>query len=50
MLLAEISAPGRLSFVLEYEASGVVKLLERWARIGVRRSSSSKRGSARDVS
>jgi hypothetical protein len=27
----------------------VVKLLERWFRIGVRRSSSSRRGRARDV-
>lgn len=50
MLRAEISAPGRLDEDDENEASGVVKLFDRWARIGVRRSSSSRRGSAREVS
>jgi len=49
MLRAEISAPGRAVVEEEYEASGVVKLFERWARMGVRRSSSSRRGRARDV-
>ena len=49
MLRAEMSAPGKEVEELEYEASGVVKFLERWAKMGVRRSSSSKRGKAREV-
>ena len=44
------AAPGRRVSVSERWASGVAKDLERWVRIGVRRSSSSRRGRARDVS
>lgn len=42
-------SPGTLSED-ENVASGAVKVLERWWRIGVRRSFSSRRGSARAVS
>lgn len=49
ILRAVISAPGIGAVVVEYEASGVVKLLERCVRIGVNLSSSSRRGRARDV-
>lgn len=48
MLRADISAPSTAVSELEL-ASGVVKFWERWVRIGVNRSSSSSRGSARDV-
>lgn len=46
---AEMGAPREVS-VSEMCASGVAKFLERWVRIGVRRSSSSRRGRARAVS
>ncbi len=42
-------APGRWGSESEKE-SGLVKFLERWERMGVSRSSSSRRGSARLVS
>lgn len=47
---ALMGAPGREVSVSEICASGVAKFLERWVRMGERRSSSSKRGSARAVS
>lgn len=51
MLRAVISAPsGRSPAPLWYEASGVMKFLERWSRMGLRRSSSSSLGSPRAVS
>lgn len=51
MLRAEISAPaGSSPEPLWYDASGVIKFLERWSSMGVSRSSSSSRGSARAVS
>lgn len=45
-----MGAPGRELSLSEIWASGVAKFLERWVRMGVRRSSSSSRGRARDVS
>jgi hypothetical protein len=42
--------PSILASEEEYAASGAVKFCERWARMGARRSSSSRRGRARDVS
>lgn len=47
---ALIGAPGRAASESEKEESGVAKFLERWLRIGVSRSSSSRRGRARLVS
>lgn len=49
MFRAEMSAPGRAVEDEEYCASGVVKFCERCCRIGVIRSSSSRRGRAREV-
>ena len=49
MLAAEMGPPSEVS-LSEMCASGVAKFLERWVRIGVRRSSSSRRGRARAVS
>ena len=49
MLRAEMSAPGRVVEVLEYEASGVVKFWDKWVRMGVKRSSSSNLGRALEV-
>jgi len=46
---AEMEALREVS-VSEVCASGVAKFLERWVRMGVRRSSSSRRGRARAVS
>ena len=48
-LRADMSAPGTPVSEL-YEASGVMKFLDRWSSIGVSRSSSSRRGRARAVS
>ena len=51
MLLAFMAErPSMLASEVEYAASGAVKDCERWARMGARRSSSSRRGSARAVS
>ena len=44
-----MGAPGNEVSASERVLSGVAKDLERWARIGVRRSSSSRRGRAREV-
>lgn len=49
-LAAVICAPGGAEVLDEYEASGVMKFLDKWLRIGVSRSSSSRRGRARAVS
>ena len=49
MLRAEMSAPERAVEDEEYCASGVEKFCERCVRIGVMRSSSSRRGRAREV-
>ena len=45
-----MGAPGNAVFESEIVESGVEKFFERWLRIGVRRSSSSRRGRARAVS
>lgn len=45
-----MGAPGRALSESERVESGVAKFLERWFNIGVRRSSSSRRGSARAAS
>ena len=50
MLAALIGAPGNDASESEKAASGVVKFLDKWLRMGVRRSSSSSRGKAREVS
>lgn len=50
MLRALISAPESALSVSVYEESGVTKFLERWSRMGARRSSSSNLGRARAVS
>jgi hypothetical protein len=50
MLAAEMTAPEISDELDMYDESGVIKFLERWLRIGVRRSSSSSRGRARAVS
>ena len=50
MLRAEMSAPDTAVELPDMYVSGVVKFLERWLSMGVRRSSSSSRGSARAVS
>ena len=42
--------PSMVASEEEYWASGALKDVERWARIGARRSSSSRRGRARAVS
>jgi hypothetical protein len=42
--------PVRWEVDSEEANSGVLKFLERWVRIGERRSSSSRRGRAREVS
>jgi len=47
---ALMGAPGRALSESERVESGVAKFLERWLRIGVRRSSSSRRGRARAAS
>lgn len=47
---ALMGAPGREVSLSEMCASGVAKFLERWVRMGLRRSSSSRRGRAREVS
>lgn len=44
-----MGAPWRIVSESERLESGVAKFLERWFRIGVRRSSSSRRGKARAV-
>lgn len=46
---ALIDVPGRTVSESDKVESGVAKFLERWFRIGVRRSSSSMRGNARAV-
>ena len=45
-----MGAPWRAESESEREESGVAKFLDRWMRMGVRRSSSSRRGRARAVS
>jgi len=47
---AVMAAPGRRESVSLREEVGVLKAVERCVRIGVRRSDSSRRGSAREVS
>lgn len=47
---ALMEMPGREVSESERVESGVEKFLERWVRIGVKRSSSSRRGMARAVS
>lgn len=47
---ALMGAPGRALSESERVESGVAKLLDRWFRMGVKRSSSSSRGSARAAS
>ena len=47
---ALIGAPGRALSESERVESGVAKFLDKWFRIGVRRSSSSSRGRAREAS
>jgi len=49
-MAAAVMAVPRAVSVSEMCASGVAKFLERWVRMGVRRSSSSRRGRARAVS
>jgi hypothetical protein len=51
MLVARIAErPSMFASEEEYAASGAVNDCDRWARMGARRSSSSRRGSARAVS
>lgn len=50
MALAVIGAPSTKPSFSEYTDSALPKFFERWFRIGVKRSSSSKRGRARLVS
>jgi hypothetical protein len=50
MLEAVICVPTRADELDMYAESGVMKFLERWLRMGVSRSSSSRRGRARAVS
>lgn len=47
---ALMGAPGRALSESERLESGVAKFLDRWLRMGVRRSSSSRRGKAREAS
>jgi hypothetical protein len=49
ILAAEMTEGPRASEEVEEANAGVEKWVERWFKIGVRRSSSSRRGRARDV-
>jgi hypothetical protein len=50
MVAAEMAEAARASEEVEEAKAGVEKWVERWFKMGVRRSSSSRRGRARDVS